>query len=280
VTASRPGTSNAPALTESRVPIAKPIGESLAPTPKAKPKPVSGYKPGQWRSITLKDEIDDLAKQLDEAASPEKRKAQTEKLGPDWASQVANMLLQGVDDKGDVRYQNDTHRVYFSGSLTRAEQKRFLEHVDFLQTNFPVGRGVNMHISVGPSSQFGKGVGGETTLGTGSMFINEDVVKRDKWPAGMPASKNVDAALYVLAHEWGHSVSTPDEAREKHVHNQAVIAGGMSRYGTYGVTGVRNPAEGFAEAFAEWALTKGKTTNPATLEYAKHFGWRNRFAAN
>jgi hypothetical protein len=53
----------------------------------------------------------------------------------------------------------------------------------------------------------------------------------------------------------------------------------MTRYGTVGAgrNNQNTPAEGYAEAFAEWSLTDGKTTNKAAQEYAKRFKWGERF---
>jgi hypothetical protein len=135
-----------------------------------------------------------------------------------------------------------------------------------------------MSIAVAPSTEFDYGTGGETTLATGYMRINEKVMSQEFWP-GMPVSKNVPSALYVLAHEWGHAFPDKESARDKHVHHDAVAAGGMTRYGTVGAgAGNQNtPAEGYAEAFAEWSLTNGKTTNKAAQEYAKRFKWGERF---
>jgi hypothetical protein len=45
-------------------------------------------------------------------------------------------------------------------------------------------------------------------------------------------------------------------------------AGNLSQYGS------TNIYEGYAEAFADFWISKGKSTNLATIEYAKAFGWR------
>jgi hypothetical protein len=97
----------------------------------------------------------------------------------------------------------------------------------------------------------------------------------------MPVSKNVPSALYVLAHEWGHAFPEKGDARNTHVHKDAVKAGGMTRYGKEGGNGEEGHAsEGYAEAFAEWSLTDGQTTNEAAQEYARRFHWRDRFGNN
>lgn len=250
---------------------------SVAPVaPKVLPeRDTEGYQPGNWvQEFGNEREIRTIMASIDANVPDEKRAAQEAEKGPGWIRQLAEQLVGGLEDDGTVTYSNGPHQVLFAGKLARERHAEFLGYVDRLQDNFPTGR--HMRIRVAASSEFGQGVGGETTLGTGSMYINENVLERDTW-GGMPVSNNVSSGLYVLAHEWGHSLSTVDEAREKHVHDHAIEAGGLTRYGRTGADGVRAPAEGYAEAFAEWALTDGNTTNPAALVYAERFKWRDRF---
>lgn len=246
----------------------------VAPEPVAEIVPkasTDGYSPGQWQVHNDTEErireLQDDIRKLNPALSDEENRAFAEKLHG------------GTAEDGEILYKNGPHEVLFAskGTLTPEQQQRFLGYVDHMQGKFPSGR--KMAIRVAPSSEFGWDVGGETTISTGHMRINEKVLKQDFWP-GMPVSKGVPSALYVLAHEWGHAFPDKADARNTHTHKHAVDAGGMSRYGTQGgVDAEGHAAEGYAEAFAEWSLSNGKTTNPAALEYAKAFGWEARFGS-
>jgi hypothetical protein len=227
------------------------------------------YKPGAWqRQVGNEKRIQEIEAELLKTM-PDDMKSQ--------ARELAQKFVEGTVDESDEIFQNGPHEVFFAADLTPDQKKTFLGYVDTMQSKFPAGR--NIRIRVGPAKEFGFNVGGETTLGTGYISINEKVLKQKTWP-GMPVSSKVSSALYVLAHEWGHAVPSKEEARENHIHDAAIEAGGMTKYGTTGVNGVLVPAEGYAEAFAEWSLTDGKTTNAAAQEYAKHFHWSERFGTH
>lgn len=239
------------------------------PEPEVPEKPIQsdGYSPGNW-AVFNDDEarIREMAEQV---------KKLNKALDDKQAYEFAKMLLDDTTSENDVSFRNGPHEVTFRGKLSAAKQQEFLGYVDHMQSKFPANR--KMTIMVDPSDQFDWGTGGETTLSTGHMRINEKVMLQDFWP-GMPVSKDVPSALYVLAHEWGHAFPEKDDARNTHVHKDAVKAGGMTRYGKEGGEGPEgHAAEGYAEAFAEWSLTDGKTTNEAAQEYARRFHWRDRF---
>jgi hypothetical protein len=243
----------------------------VAPPPPAAPEiapkaSTDGYAPGQWQPVTGNEDLIEETFQNIRKINPD--------LGEEQARELANKFIEGTTDDHQVRFKNGPHEVIFAGSLSPEKQQEFLGHVDHMQSKFPANR--KLAIRVAPSSEFGWNVGGETTISTGHMRINERVMTQDIW-AGMPVSKGVPSALYVLAHEWGHAFPDKDDARNKHVHKDAVAAGGMTRYGTVGDNDHNTPAEGYAEAFAEWSLTNGQTTNPAAREYARRFKWEERF---
>jgi len=241
--------------------------------PPAEPKKPAfdqrGFVPGNWK---LQNDNEAQIREIEE----ELKKEMPPALHAN-ARALAEKLVAGTTDDTDVTYRNGPHQVRFTGSVAPENHAAFLGNVDFLQANFPTGH--DMSVTVAPSSDFGFNVGGETTMGTGSIHINEKVLTQETWP-GMPVSEKVSSSMYVLAHEWGHALSTPEEGREKHIHQTAIKAGGMTRYGTAGANGVLAPAEGYAESFAEWALTHGETRNPAAQEYAKHFHWGDKFGSH
>lgn len=89
--------------------------------------------------------------------------------------------------------------------------------------------------------------------------------------AGLGQMANVvGMQRYVAAHEYGHLLQ-PNTGMVAAVH-QAVVAspssGGLSRYGR------SNPVEGYAEAFADYASSGGRSPSAATKAYASGFGWQ------
>ena len=87
------------------------------------------------------------------------------------------------------------------------------------------------------------------------------------------ASFPMEARRWTIPHEYGHAIDEGyfvDAPRNmlfgKWKRQPAGV--GLSRYGR------TDKWEGFAESFADWFTTKGTTENPATLAYAKHYGWR------
>jgi len=249
---------------EQRAPVAPPEPDE----PQINPKQSSdGYAPGNWQLQTDNEAaIAELMTSL---------RAFNKEMSDEQLRAMAEKFLDGTTDSTDVEYRNGPHQIIFTGSLSPEKQQEFLGHVDYMQSRFPANR--EMAIRVASPSEFGWDVGGETTISTGHMRINEKVMLQDFWP-GMPVSKDVPSALYVLAHEWGHAFPDKHDARNTHAHKDAVKAGGMSRYGTHGGTDAEgHAAEGYAEAFAEWSLSNGKTTNPAAQEYARRFKWGEKF---
>lgn len=229
----------------------------------------SGFVAGKWQASSGKEAmISDIEQSLlREIPVDHQRKLAAN--NPKWARKQAELLTMGLDADTTVTYKNGPHSIQFTGSAKESDRKRFLSEFDALETAHPAGKAVAM--SVDPSFEFDKGVGGETTPGTGHVRINEAVLADKHWP-GMPVSTEVTASQYVLAHEWGH-VTSSDNAKDRTVHRAAIDAGGLTRYGIAGATGVLAPEEGYAEAFAEWTLTAGQTTNPAAIVYADKNGW-------
>ena len=73
---------------------------------------------------------------------------------------------------------------------------------------------------------------------------------------------------YTLAHEFGHAI-TPWNRMRSITREWSAVGFYFSHYGQ------SDPAEGFAEAFAEFYLSEGKTINPAARAYAVDFGWEH-----
>jgi hypothetical protein len=108
----------------------------------------------------------------------------------------------------------------------------------------------------------------------------------------MGSMKDVSVSKYVMAHEWGHAWETKtgkligdsgltgkgnldrfrfEMAKDKFIANsikEGTLKGGfMSPYGKTGIS------ESYAEAFADFYLTNGKSSNPVVQDMAKEFKW-------
>lgn len=107
------------------------------------------------------------------------------------------------------------------------------------------------------------------------IFINADAMKGRPFETTvsnlMPGAKNTSKNHYILTHEYGHKVDMATGMRsaggEKGLWADVDVQDGLSEYGN------SIPEEGYAEAFAEWHVTQGKTDNFAAKTYAYNEGW-------
>jgi hypothetical protein len=91
------------------------------------------------------------------------------------------------------------------------------------------------------------------------------------------ADRTVSTRDYTIAHEWGHLVDRVNIAtgssksvspyKKKHVFVWTDNKAAMSQYGQ------TDALEGYAEAFADFWTSAGRSKNSATQAYAKLFGW-------
>lgn len=114
--------------------------------------------------------------------------------------------------------------------------------------------------------------GAMTDMETGEMLINERSF-HDRGTLGnfMPIAGSVPNWVYTITHEWGHE-TTPSLHVAHNVKSLELdywlYQDDLSRYGE------SDPAEAYAEVFAEYVLSHGQTSNPAAREYATEYGFR------
>lgn len=77
-----------------------------------------------------------------------------------------------------------------------------------------------------------------------------------------PAAAGHSSAEYIIAHEFGHTMDVAGAGTP--------LPSGFTPTSIYGAT---NRAESFAEAWAEWFLSGGKTANTAAQALARQQGW-------
>lgn len=233
-----------------------------------------GYSPGTW---SRSDSVPDRQAKVDKFAQRLAADLKTEH--PDWAPQSwetqARALAEDLVPHDVTTYTNGPHKVQMIDAVPEPRRAQFLGAVDRMIQTY-AGPTVNLSVE---DKNFAAFVGGETQLGTGNIRINAKIFGGPgspweggaHWGGGMPASAGVGIPEYVLAHEWGHAANAEPFAYPTEA---AVIerrVSGMSDYGK------GSEFESYAEAFAEWSLTGGKTTNVAAQQYAHDYGWAKRW---
>ena len=113
-------------------------------------------------------------------------------------------------------------------------------------------------------------------------FIRADIqyhlprVRQIATKEGWLMPESADTLRYTVAHEYGHAVeyTLPGYEPKRRAHNRDWLkemgeaADDMSEYGRTSNT------EAFAEAFAEWFMSRGATNNRAAQWFANELGWR------
>lgn len=127
----------------------------------------------------------------------------------------------------------------------------------------------------------------ETIRGTAFIRMNADSLANEKGfrqhvendpEFFMPTAEHTGAAEYFLAHEWGHAIDyddVPGGDAKTQAHLKAQVNMSLSEYGSMG-SSWGDVNEAYAEAFAEWWLSGGKTTNAAAIAYADMYQWKTR----
>jgi hypothetical protein len=86
----------------------------------------------------------------------------------------------------------------------------------------------------------------------------------------MPSAQTVSQVKYVVTHEYGHVTDKRSNRQIGDDYYALRDNGGMDALSTYGRF---NDYEHLAESWAEWSLTGGSTTNPASTYFAGRYNW-------
>jgi hypothetical protein len=230
-----------------------------------------GYRPGAWQPVTPARHRGEWIEEVTDALRQDgMRSGEARSMASEWWDDY---------EPPTAVYANGPHRVILNTANDRVAQRvpEMLEQLDDLYTRFP-GSGP-VRLAVAAKSDLDGGL----ALHPSSVFyLSEDAF--DDWTeerlgVAMPAARQAERWRYILAHEWGHvadptDLSNPDSSsyrRAAAVHGDNI--GALSPYGQSNETSSA-VAEGRAEAFAEWYLTRGRTGNRAAQGYAAAYGWR------
>jgi hypothetical protein len=90
---------------------------------------------------------------------------------------------------------------------------------------------------------------------------------------------SIEKRKWVLVHEWGHVIDTRPMEQNHTANTRIDVPLSDGLFALYknspdaGEYASVNQYEMYAESFADWVTSKGKSTNPVTLAYAKYFKW-------
>jgi len=110
---------------------------------------------------------------------------------------------------------------------------------------------------------------GQCSIGVLDMGLSKRLFSNEKYPTTefMPIMVTTTNLLYVVAHEWGHGSDFRGSLRAATQHGQCPCRLALP-------VDCTDYRESYAEAFAEWYLSKGRTTNIAARWYAVRNQWR------
>lgn len=281
------------------VPVPKPKKE---PTPKAEPTPKLtvaqkleieyAHKPGQWSEA--------LTGEAARFAMEQRRRMwnnityNTRVTDKGWVNQ-GNQKKWMLDQdarmvKGKVVYTNGWTTVYFKESEMaglEVSPQAILQAVDRQMEGFPLRLAqifiendeFNIQYPTKPNVRAmavrGSLQGAKVWLKPRALTLKPVAITDRERAWHMKVASDTTTMDYVLAHEWGHAREKlagnfEVAAADKKI-NQLIKQEGREYLSDYGKT---NAAESYAECWAQWVLTEGKTTNPLTLAMAKEYDWK------
>ena len=110
---------------------------------------------------------------------------------------------------------------------------------------------------------------GEKTINMRPGLVEQGVVTERPDPGHfMPSYESASPLTYYVTHEYGHVLDRRSSgAQDDYALFQSGAIDSVSEYGR------TNGAETWAESYTEWALTGGRTSNPASQYFADKYFW-------
>lgn len=203
-------------------------------------------------------------------AGYERKAAEEWGASPEKAREFATKQADGYDVFEGAN--GSTVRIDKYAEIPKASRDRLLKQVDEMQSVAPrpgmtveVGRSAFRYHGLDPGSS-----GAFAKLGEPEIYLAPRTVTKgfkDNDPNWFMPSAQKNVRAYPLAHEWGHTLDQRRIGKANTDHRIVLNGGGLSEYGKW------DSRESFAESFAEWHLTKGKSTNPAVTYYSETYNW-------
>lgn len=249
----------------------------------------AGWTPGGWKKGDPNKAVEQSKKSMRDAAD----RAVAEGYPRGEVMRQLREIIGGMKpprafyENGDHRIIVDTDEQFDIGPM--------LQLLDKLATDYPIPQDrVPLTMVIG---QLPEGVGGETLFPTAQMTINQDSFSKNPADYGRPGhfypnQRRVPVTEWVITHEWGH-VITPTHSFLEMAQTQATMHPMLwrmafknqypdssdldfwdSRAGRMPVYAASDPGEAYAEAFAEWVTTGGRTNNQVVKDYAARYHWK------
>jgi len=191
-------------------------------------------------------------------------------------------------DDGVRYFRNGPHLVIDRTTDEDVDLVRMGAHLDRLFARYPPPGPVKVDVFPPgkiPGHEDNAGIHGAAGRGGLHMSVSSEMFSTGReshkihytLPSGkivghfMPSRrKNAQRLEYTMSHEYGHMM---DFRTEEDSHSEEIFhdAGLMDHLGHYGHT---NGHEAYAEAFAEFDMTNGRSRNPAVKAFAQKYGWR------
>lgn len=213
-------------------------------------------------------------------------------LGGDWpASKGRNISIIAKAGRGSVKVDGIKAKAVYEITANNGNKIRLYDktgkagpyYKDLLQNHarmnemYPAKPPHNMIVT-----KSGKGIDRRDISAVNSKinetYVNSDYLGFDirgiKSGYLMPSAhsgntKNMD---YLMTHEYGHHVDfskhvVGDTHTASALYSNPAFKNALSKYGK------KSAVEAYAEAFAEWHYTRGRTKNPAAVSMARSEGW-------
>lgn len=256
--------------------------------------PHEQFERGRWRRVTQDSERAaaeaEIRAHLDSPEMAGWRAQQTPQQIDDAVRQTVDMMVGPPRESDRTIYANGPHQIIVPRDMAAEIPTEHVASVlDDLITRHPKHDGGRVVVNFRPADAHddtevmgmeSQRMASTTVGGNTLMFTSHIVDPKANGDAGplhgtMPMRREVPGWLWVLAHEYGHA-SYPGTHEDtgpiwEAAHEAAALdtnATGMSEYGLFG-----GPHEMYSEAFAEWYLSGGRTTNPYAQAFARRFGW-------
>ena len=247
------------------------------------------WEKGQWHEMSNKDYvafIDDSAR-LAESKHEKRMIPKSE-----WKKNYAKTDEEYLQRKPERAYKNGQVVVFSESSdtpsqhQTRINEASLLRDIDDLQEKYPL-EALCIRISDKRIKELNPdgNAFGATERGGNKMYLQGDALfPRPVNGVGMGMGSVVGVRTYVLTHEWGHAIDRPSLESSNFGERDDLINKlvGADYGGTLGTNmmseyGKSEPAEAFAEGFAQYVLSKQRNVpvegNPLTVAMAERFGW-------
>lgn len=244
------------------------------------------HEAGNWE-VVQPNQIDALAEHITQIGRPrrnldEQGLAIYEKLRVKAVAETAAQLR--TTGEGTI-FVNGPISVHIREPLSEIGLKRVFDNLDLAKS---VGDSAGRFVRVDVVKGLGVNTLGDCTMAQYESYVTQIRLRASnieasttlgESPGFKQAPPETLTGVNTIVHEWGHAVDRSELTNQFYQKIEPSnrmygtwrgkeMGQGLSRYGS------KNKYEGYAESFADWAISRGQSSNPATQAYAAKYGWR------